>query len=58
MSGKTVELRTHVEKIASDEMELMFHFLKKTFKGRIPRKPRSAEELQKDVFELLTGKKS
>jgi hypothetical protein len=43
-------ITTKIEKIANEEMDLMYECLKKQFQGRIYRKPRDIEEFMDDML--------
>jgi hypothetical protein len=47
---KPVIIRTVVEKIVNEEMEIMYNFLKENMQGRIYRKPKDIEEFYEDIM--------
>jgi hypothetical protein len=55
---KPIIVRTTVEKIANEEMKLMYSFIKENVQGRICRKPRNVEEFYDDILYYLGNRQA
>jgi hypothetical protein len=55
---KPIVMRTVTEKIANEEMKLMYSFIKENVQGRIYRKPKNVEEFYEDILFYLENRQA
>jgi hypothetical protein len=48
-----MHLTTRIKKLANEDMEIIYVFIKKHFQGRFYRKPRDIDEFIEDVAEYM-----